>query len=245
MDFGYAMEIVFSILLVGFLVFLNGFFVAVEFAIVKIRDTQLEPLVSKGHKRAKIARRIVHNLDAALSATQLGITLASLGLGWVGEPVFARMLEPLLEALNIKSPEAQHRIAFAVGFSAITFLHIVLGELAPQLQQDPRVEISGAGSHHQALERGHAHAGLHAAAILDGRDAGAAAEVTGDDAQFLRRLVQVLRDAGGHITMTDAVKSKAPDAPLLPFIRYRIDYPMLRQRREKTLCRLHGTGRHQ
>ena len=126
MDFSYAIEVILSILLVAFLVFLNGFFVAAEFAIVKIRDTQLEPLVAKGHKRAKIARRIVHNLDAALSATQLGITLASLGLGWVGEPVFAKMLEPLMESFNIKSPEAQHRISFAVGFSAITFLHIVL-----------------------------------------------------------------------------------------------------------------------
>ena len=84
MDFGYAMEVVFSVLLVGFLVFLNGFFVAAEFAIVKIRDTQLEPLVSKGHKREKIARRIVHNLDAALSATQFGNILACIGLGWVG-----------------------------------------------------------------------------------------------------------------------------------------------------------------
>lgn len=118
--------------LVMFLVFLNGFFVAAEFAIVKIRATQLEPLVLDGHKRAKIAKRIVHNLDAALSATQLGITLASLGLGWVGEPVFASLLQPVMKWMQIQDPDMQHRISFIVGFSAITFLHIVAGELAPK-----------------------------------------------------------------------------------------------------------------
>src|SRR5688500_10319688 len=118
--------------LVVFLVLLNGFFVAAEFAIVKIRDTQLETLITKGHKRAKVARRLIANLDASLSATQLGITLASLGLGWVGEPVFAALLTPVMEWLQIKSPEARHSIAFIVGFSTITFLHIVAGELAPK-----------------------------------------------------------------------------------------------------------------
>jgi CBS domain containing-hemolysin-like protein len=120
-----------NLLLVGFLVFLNGFFVAAEFAIVKIRETQLEPMVNKGHRRAKIACRLLSNLDAALSATQLGITLASLGLGWVGEPVFARMLHPILESMHIRE-EVQHKLSFVIGFSAITFLHIVLGELAPK-----------------------------------------------------------------------------------------------------------------
>lgn len=132
LEIPYVLQLIGNVLLIAFLVFLNGFFVAAEFAIVKIRETQLTPLVQKGHPRAKIARRIVNNLDAALSATQLGITLASLGLGWVGEPVFAAMLEPLLHRIGIESPEAQHRIAFVVGFSAITFLHIVLGELAPK-----------------------------------------------------------------------------------------------------------------
>jgi CBS domain containing-hemolysin-like protein len=128
----HTLQIVLNLLLVAFLVFFNGFFVAAEFAIVKIRDTQLEPLVIKGHKRAKIARRVVMNLDAALSGCQLGITLASLGLGWVGEPVFALLLHPVMEWLQIKSPEAQHRIAFGVGFTAITFLHITVGEQAPK-----------------------------------------------------------------------------------------------------------------
>jgi CBS domain containing-hemolysin-like protein len=116
---------------VPLLVALNGFFVAAEFALVKIRDTQLETLVANGHRRAAVARRIVRNLDAALSATQLGITLASLGLGWVGKPVFAALLAPLLKAFNLQ-PDQADWIAFVVGFTAITFLHIVAGELAPK-----------------------------------------------------------------------------------------------------------------
>ncbi len=117
--------------LVAFLVLLNGFFVAAEFALVKIRDTQLEPLVIKGHRRAKAARRIVHNLDAALSSTQLGITLASLGLGWVGKPVFANLLAPVTSYFGVGPAEADW-ISFAFGFAVITFLHIVAGELAPK-----------------------------------------------------------------------------------------------------------------
>jgi len=122
----------FKLLGVVALVLLNGFFVAAEFAIVKIRDTQLEAFVVRGHRRARVARRLIANLDASLSATQLGITLASLGLGWFAEPVFASLLEPLMEFFNVESPEARHSIAFAIGFSVITFLHIVLGELAPK-----------------------------------------------------------------------------------------------------------------
>lgn len=127
-----TLQTILYLLLVIFLVFLNGFFVAAEFAIVKIRETQLRPFVLKGHRRARIAQRIVANLDAALSATQLGITLASLGLGWIGEPAFVRLLEPAMKWFQIESPDRQHQIAFIVGFSAITFLHIVLGELAPK-----------------------------------------------------------------------------------------------------------------
>ena len=113
------------------LVLLNAFFVAAEFSLVKIRDTQLETLAARGHRRATVARRIVRNLDAALSATQLGITLASLGLGWVGKPVFASLLAPVIRHFNVSPAEADW-LAFAVGFTAITFLHIVAGELAPK-----------------------------------------------------------------------------------------------------------------
>jgi CBS domain containing-hemolysin-like protein len=132
MDWDAAISVGLKIFAILVLVLLNGFFVAAEFALVKVRDTQLEPYVAKGQKRAKVARRTVYNLDAALSATQLGITLASLGLGWIGEPVFASLLHPVLNLFQIESPEARHSISFAVGFSIITFLHIVVGELAPK-----------------------------------------------------------------------------------------------------------------
>lgn len=128
----YLFDLVWKLGAVVALVLLNGFFVAAEFAVVKIRDTQLVRLAEAGHRRARVARRIVGNLDAALSATQLGITLASLGLGWIGEPVFASLLEPLLSALQIESEQMRHSISFAFGFSLITFLHIVAGELAPK-----------------------------------------------------------------------------------------------------------------
>jgi CBS domain containing-hemolysin-like protein len=121
-----------KILAVFALVLLNGFFVAAEFALVRIRETQLDTLVAKGWRRAKMARHIVRNLNSYLSATQLGITMASLGLGWIGEPVFTALLEPLLVSLGVKSQVWQHSIAFAFGFSALTFLHITVGELAPK-----------------------------------------------------------------------------------------------------------------
>jgi CBS domain containing-hemolysin-like protein len=123
--------VVLQLLLVIFLVFLNGFFVAAEFAMVKIRSSRLIQLVEEGNKKAKLAQKVTDNLDAYLSATQLGITLASLGLGWIGEPVVARLLEKPLASLGV--PElGVHSISFIVGFSIITFLHIVLGELAPK-----------------------------------------------------------------------------------------------------------------
>ncbi|MBI4326361.1 MAG: HlyC/CorC family transporter [Chloroflexi bacterium] len=126
------LPIVFKLLAVFVLVLLNGFFVAAEFALVKIRDTQLNALILKGHGRARIVRRVVGNLDASLSACQLGITLASLGLGWVGEPVFTALLSPILTWLRIESPELRHSLAFVVGFSVLTFLHITAGEQAPK-----------------------------------------------------------------------------------------------------------------
>ena len=132
MTFDEIISILWRLLSVVVLVALNGFFVAAEFAIVKIRDTQLQPLINRQNRRAKMAGRIVKNLDASLSATQLGITLSSLGLGWIGEPVFATLLAPVMTWFQIESPEVRHSISFAVGFSIITFLHIVLGELAPK-----------------------------------------------------------------------------------------------------------------
>lgn len=129
------MEIVYGILKIASvfaLVFLNGFFVAAEFAIVKVRTTQIEPLIKSGMKRAKLARQVITHLDAYLSATQLGITLTSLGLGWLGEPFVAHMLEPLFVLAGITNPTVVAAVSFGVAFSIITFLHIVLGELAPK-----------------------------------------------------------------------------------------------------------------
>jgi CBS domain containing-hemolysin-like protein len=113
------------------LVLLNGFFVAAEFAIVKIRDTQLDHLIQKGHRRARVARHILANLDRYLSAAQLGITLASLGLGALGEPVFTALLQPVLDWLRIDSSQVRHTVAVIVGLTILTFLHITAGEQAP------------------------------------------------------------------------------------------------------------------
>ncbi len=115
-----------------FLVLLNGFFVAAEFALVKVRPTQLEPHVERGDRRARAARHMVTHLDAYLSATQLGITLASLALGWIGEPAFAWLLEPLIMRIPGASPALLHTISLTTAFMVITILHIVLGELAPK-----------------------------------------------------------------------------------------------------------------
>jgi len=125
-------ELIFNIVLVLAFVFLNGFFVAAEFAIVKIRMTQIEPLVAKGNRRAMVAREVITHLDRYLSATQLGITMASLALGWVGEPLIADELLPLFQSLGVSSEHWIHWLSFAVAFSIITFLHIILGELGPK-----------------------------------------------------------------------------------------------------------------
>lgn len=121
-----------KLLAVFLLVLLNGFFVAAEFALVKIRETQLEGLIIKGNRRAKTAKWVLNHLDTSLSAAQLGITVASLVLGWIGEPVFADLLKPVFNALQIESESLRHSLAFIIGLSAITFLHIVVGEQAPK-----------------------------------------------------------------------------------------------------------------
>ncbi|MDQ7987928.1 hemolysin family protein [Pseudomonas sp. G34] len=115
-----------------FLVLLNGFFVAAEFAMVKLRSTKVEALAKKNGWRGHILRTVHSQLDAYLSACQLGITLASLGLGWVGEPAFAHLLEPLLTSIGIESQKLIHGIAFFTAFFIISYLHIVIGELAPK-----------------------------------------------------------------------------------------------------------------
>lgn len=116
------------------LVFANGFFVATEFAIVKVRQTRLQALVDEGRPGAGTALKMVEKLDAYLSATQFGITLASLGLGWLGEPAFAHLLEPVLTRVvpEAAGPTLARSVSVAIAFAIITFLHIVVGELAPK-----------------------------------------------------------------------------------------------------------------
>jgi CBS domain containing-hemolysin-like protein len=125
------MDDVWLLLLAFSFVLANGFFVAAEFAIVKVRGTQLTELAEEGNSRAKMARRLTRHLDAYLSATQLGITLASLALGWIGEPAFHHLLQPLFERMEIGKPAAT-TISASVAFVIISVLHIVLGELAPK-----------------------------------------------------------------------------------------------------------------
>src|SRR5580704_4888073 len=100
------------VLAVVFIVLVNGFFVAAEFAFVKLRDTQLDVLIAAGHRRARLARHILRNLTSYLSATQLGITMASLGLGWLAEPVFLSILLPPLRWLGVASLHVQESAAF-------------------------------------------------------------------------------------------------------------------------------------
>ncbi|MDF2570880.1 MAG: hypothetical protein K0R55_2484, partial [Sporomusa sp.] len=122
---------VWNVFLVLLLVLLNGFFVAAEFAMVKVRSTRIDTLVQEGNMRAKYAKRLVEHLDAYLSACQLGITLASLGLGWIGEPAIAHIIEPVLLDLGLSAVMIE-TVSFAIAFSIITALHIILGELAPK-----------------------------------------------------------------------------------------------------------------
>lgn len=122
-----AFDIIFTL----FLVFLNGFFVAAEFAIVKVRSSQIA--LQAGTTSKKAAQVIVNNLDGFLAATQLGITLASLGLGWVGEDVVSALILSFMNFLGVDvTPELAHRIALPIAFIVITILHIVFGELAPK-----------------------------------------------------------------------------------------------------------------
>lgn len=122
----------FEVIVILLFVLMNAFFVAAEFAIVKVRSTQLQELAEKQNKRAKIAYRLVTHIDEFLSATQVGITIASLGLGWIGEPVTARILQPVFSWLSINNPHTIHTLSVAFGFVLLTFLMITFGELTPK-----------------------------------------------------------------------------------------------------------------
>jgi CBS domain containing-hemolysin-like protein len=122
----------FNICFVLLLVLFNAFFVVSEFAIVKIRHTKLEEMANAGNKRAKIALAITSHLDSYLSAIQLGITLASLGLGWIGEPFVSKVFENIMGEFFADNPILLHSVSFGIAFGLITLLHVVLGELIPK-----------------------------------------------------------------------------------------------------------------
>ncbi len=126
-----GVTIVINFILIVLFIALNGFFVSAEFTIVKVRLSQLEELIAKGNKRAEYAKHLVDQMDVSLSVTQLGITLASLALGWIGEPFLAELLRAPLAKFGITGAGVD-TAAFAVAFSVITAAHIILGELVPK-----------------------------------------------------------------------------------------------------------------
>ncbi|WP_157296848.1 hemolysin family protein [Bhargavaea changchunensis] len=113
------------------LIAFTAFFVASEFAIVKVRTTRIDQLIAEGNRKAIRAKKVISNLDEYLSACQLGITITALGLGWLGEPTVERLLHPLFERFNIEG-NVSSLLSFIIAFSVVTFLHVVVGELAPK-----------------------------------------------------------------------------------------------------------------
>ncbi|HDR4561957.1 HlyC/CorC family transporter [Bacillus cereus] len=120
-----------KLLMVAILIGLTAFFVAVEFAIIKVRSSRIDQLVSEKKRGALAAKKVTSNLDEYLSACQLGITITALGLGWLGEPTIKHLLEPLFLKLHL-SPTVSSTVSFIIAFAVITFLHVVIGELAPK-----------------------------------------------------------------------------------------------------------------
>ena len=125
------MEVIINIIAILLLVFMNGFFVATEFAMVKVRKSRIETLVLEGNNGAKNTLKVVSDLNSYLSACQLGITVASLGLGWIGEPAVAELIKPIFDYFKFTEITV-HSVSFVIAFSTITTFHIVLGELAPK-----------------------------------------------------------------------------------------------------------------
>ncbi|MCH4570251.1 hemolysin family protein [Bacillus sp. ES1-5] len=128
-----------KLLMVAILIALTAFFVAVEFAIIKVRSSRIDQLVSEKRRGALAAKKVTSNLDEYLSACQLGITITALGLGWLGEPTIKHLLEPLFLKLHL-SPAIASTVSFIIAFALITFLHVVIGELAPKTLAIQRAE---------------------------------------------------------------------------------------------------------
>ncbi|MBE7681042.1 hemolysin family protein [Paenibacillus sp. P13VS] len=123
----YALNLVLVAILIGF----SAFFVAVEFALVRIRPSRIDQMIAEGNKRALAVKQAVANLDGYLSACQLGITITSLGLGWLGEPTVEKILHPVFESMHLPETLSSF-LSFVIAFVAITYLHVVVGELAPK-----------------------------------------------------------------------------------------------------------------
>ena len=123
--------LVVNLLNIVLLIALTAFFVAVEFAIVKVRGSRIDQLVAEGRKNAAAAKKVVSHLDEYLSACQLGITVTALGLGWLGEPTVERLFHPLLSALPFNAA-VTHLLSLVLAFTFVTFIHVVVGELAPK-----------------------------------------------------------------------------------------------------------------
>lgn len=124
-----------GLVLIAVLVLLNAFFVAAEFALVSVRRTRIEEMATRGEQRAVAVRKAISDPDRFIAATQLGITLASLGLGWIGEPALSHLIDPVVELIPIPADWADvtaHSISAAIGFGLITFVHVVVGELTPK-----------------------------------------------------------------------------------------------------------------
>ena len=126
-------NLIFNLFVIVLLLFSNGFFVASEFAMVKVRKTRIEQLVNEGNFNAKIALEAIKDLDKFIAAVQLGVTISSIGLGWVGEGTLARIIEPIFAFLpGISQNVATHTVSVSISFALITFLHVVIGELIPK-----------------------------------------------------------------------------------------------------------------
>ena len=131
---------IFNLVIIAILIALTAFFVTSEFAIVKIRSSRIDQLIEEGNSKAVSAKKVISNLDEYLSACQLGITITALGLGWIGESTIEHMLGPLFQKLNI--PEsATHILSVGIAFATITFLHVVVGELAPKTLAIQKAEM--------------------------------------------------------------------------------------------------------
>ena len=126
------MDIAIRLTAVAVLIAISAFFVATEFAIVRTRATRVNQLVAEGNKRALNAKKVVDNLDEYLSACQLGITITSLGIGWLGEEAVAAVIEPIFHLIGLESGAVLTLVSFIISFSIVTYIHVVMGELAPK-----------------------------------------------------------------------------------------------------------------